>query len=58
MLPQERGLIGEGLLDQRRMIDLEMVGVVVTRDAAGRPARRLLNVFRVDESLTVADAYQ
>ena len=58
MLPQKGGLVGERLVDQRRMVDLEVVGVVVARLAAGRPPGRQLNVFGVDEVLAVAHAHQ
>ncbi len=58
MLQKEGGLVGERLLDQRRVIDLEMVGVVVTCSAARCPARSQLNVFGIDEGFAVADAHQ
>ena len=58
MLQKEGGLVGERLLDQRRVVDLEMVGVVVACSAARRPARSQLNVFGIDESFAIADTHQ
>ena len=58
MLQQKGGLVGERLFDQRRMVDLEVVGIVVTRFASRRPRGRQLNVSGVDEVLAIADAHQ
>jgi len=58
MLSQESGLVGQRLLDQRWMVDLEVVGVVVAGFAAGRPPGRQLDVFGVDEIFPIAHAHQ
>ena len=44
--------------DQRRMVDLEVIRVVVAAIAAGRPRAASSNVLRVDEVLAIAHAHQ
>ena len=58
MLLQKSGLVGERLVDQRWMVDLEVIGVVVAGDAAGRPPGRQLDVLGIDQVLPVAHAHQ
>ena len=58
MLQKEGGLVGERLLDQRRVIDLEMVGVVVTWQRRAVPGARPAQRSGIDQVLPVADAHQ
>ena len=58
MLLQKGGLVGERPADQRWVVDLEVIGVVVEGDAPGRSPRGQLDVFRVDQVFPVADAHE
>src|SRR6185312_15536966 len=58
MLRKESGLVGQRPLDQRPMVDREMIGVVVADLAARRPPGREFHVLGVDEILPVAYANQ
>nr|WP_245679369.1 hypothetical protein [Actinomadura hibisca] len=58
MLGEEVDLVGDDPVDQRRVVDGEVVGVVVPQDAARRGGRDFHRDLRVDEVLPVALAHQ
>src|SRR5688572_6029526 len=51
VLLQKRGLVGENLADERRMVNREMVRVIVPGNAARRPASGQFGVTGVHQVL-------
>src|ERR1700730_15003842 len=58
VLPKKVGLVGEQLVQQRRVVDLEVIAVVMPNDTTRRPASDLLGVARIHQGLPPRHANQ